>query len=421
MKNKGFSLVELIVVIAIMAILVGVAVPVYTSYISSAQKSKDIQMVDEIKHAVEIAAIGKNWANEYGITQDGTYIGAIVLKPNKGNAVVDAEDIIGTALNDALVSTFGSDYASKLTLSYDEWEGSLSGGNLLVITGSSYQGKTNLLMNDVQSLTNALQDFFVANKEDLFSSSVGAEYVEFLKENGIIQSEDDFDGNTQAIANAATLFVAESTTGEGITEEEFVNIWAGSTVGQIMSNQDMWEKVGVMPAVAAEYARAEALINTLNCTEARAVFQENTALLGKKNLSDSEDALSATSVGEVTTNILSMIQKVNTHMSTCNVCDKTAFNNYNTSGKAQTDAKAYYAMLGQVKASDDKVLSNIENSNLYAEGELCEYVGSYMSAAEALSGVVGNDGMLHGELVVVFTMNKNGSLIATAYPLDYIG
>ena len=30
MNNKGFSLVELIVVIAIMAILVGVAVPVYT-------------------------------------------------------------------------------------------------------------------------------------------------------------------------------------------------------------------------------------------------------------------------------------------------------------------------------------------------------------------------------------------------------
>ena len=35
--NKGFSLVELIVVIAIMAIIAGVAIPVYTHYIDDAE------------------------------------------------------------------------------------------------------------------------------------------------------------------------------------------------------------------------------------------------------------------------------------------------------------------------------------------------------------------------------------------------
>lgn len=55
--NKGFSLVELIVVIAIMAILVGVAVPVYTSYIDKAEDAVDEQLLGEIEHAIEVLLI----------------------------------------------------------------------------------------------------------------------------------------------------------------------------------------------------------------------------------------------------------------------------------------------------------------------------------------------------------------------------
>lgn len=55
--NKGFSLVELIVVIAIMAILVGVAVPVYTSYIDKAQNGVNAQYADELQRAIDTVKI----------------------------------------------------------------------------------------------------------------------------------------------------------------------------------------------------------------------------------------------------------------------------------------------------------------------------------------------------------------------------
>ncbi len=51
--NKGFSLVELIIVIAIMAILVGVLAPQFIKYVESSRQSTDIQNASEIRAAVE--------------------------------------------------------------------------------------------------------------------------------------------------------------------------------------------------------------------------------------------------------------------------------------------------------------------------------------------------------------------------------
>ena len=59
MNNKGFSLVELIVVIAIMAILVGVAVPVYTSYIEKAQETVDDQYLSDVVYVAQLYAAEK--------------------------------------------------------------------------------------------------------------------------------------------------------------------------------------------------------------------------------------------------------------------------------------------------------------------------------------------------------------------------
>jgi len=52
-NNKGFSLVELIIVIAIMAVLVGVLAPQFIKYVESSRQSTDIQNIGEYKTAIE--------------------------------------------------------------------------------------------------------------------------------------------------------------------------------------------------------------------------------------------------------------------------------------------------------------------------------------------------------------------------------
>lgn len=52
LTNKGFSLVELIIVIAIMAVLVGVLAPQFIKYVEQSRKSTDIQNAENIKTAV---------------------------------------------------------------------------------------------------------------------------------------------------------------------------------------------------------------------------------------------------------------------------------------------------------------------------------------------------------------------------------
>lgn len=52
LTNKGFSLVELIIVIAIMAVLVGVLAPQYIKYLDKSKISADKQLADNLRQAI---------------------------------------------------------------------------------------------------------------------------------------------------------------------------------------------------------------------------------------------------------------------------------------------------------------------------------------------------------------------------------
>ena len=57
LNNKGFSLIELIVVIAIMAILVGALAPQVTKYIESARRASDVQALGALFTVVQTTMI----------------------------------------------------------------------------------------------------------------------------------------------------------------------------------------------------------------------------------------------------------------------------------------------------------------------------------------------------------------------------
>ena len=106
-NNKGFSLVELIIVIAIMAILVGVIAPQLIKYIEKSRQSADIQFCDTVKTAVitassDPAVVTANEVCPFGESGMGVKSGADGAESKWKNAFYT---ILGTETPDTLLKS----------------------------------------------------------------------------------------------------------------------------------------------------------------------------------------------------------------------------------------------------------------------------------------------------------------------------
>ena len=101
MNNKGFSLVELIIVIAIMAILIVVLAPQYLKYVERSRNSTDMQTATEFMDACEVYAADPEAAHPFAggddfqiVSQSGQ---AGVISDTGNGSVADA--LASTGLN----------------------------------------------------------------------------------------------------------------------------------------------------------------------------------------------------------------------------------------------------------------------------------------------------------------------------------
>ena len=100
-NNKGFSLVELIVVIAIMAILAAVAIPTFAVFINKANFGADRDFMEQAKYAVELA-----YATEPTFTSSAV---TVTIADKKPTAIVCGGQTIKAAYKNGTPGKIGND------------------------------------------------------------------------------------------------------------------------------------------------------------------------------------------------------------------------------------------------------------------------------------------------------------------------
>lgn len=103
MNNNGFSLVELIIVIAIMAVLIGVLGPQYMKYVEKGKVAADDDNIDAIVNAIQVWAVDPDATSSFAVGDT-----TITLKR-------DGADTTTGAVKDALENAGLSATLPKLT------------------------------------------------------------------------------------------------------------------------------------------------------------------------------------------------------------------------------------------------------------------------------------------------------------------
>lgn len=194
-KNGGFTLVELIVVIAILAILGGVAVPAYSGYIAKANQQADMTLAADVEKALMLAYYSGLFGEDFAG-------GSVVLSTSKEARVDSADDEISIVLATAMENTFGTEW-KDLKLKYDGWTNTQSTIKN-TIAGSSFADGNNVnmeLLGAVDNLTGQLSQ--ALGKLDLVNNF--GNFNGFLETNGI-----DPDLESQKAANAAVLYLSQT-------------------------------------------------------------------------------------------------------------------------------------------------------------------------------------------------------------------
>ncbi len=136
-NNKGFSLVELIIVIAIMAILVGVMAPQLIKYIEKTNVSSDVQLCDTVREAIQTAMMDPSVINASNPGIPASSATAHTASFTSGGSAFDDAviEILGTATPGDQIKSSAKNNSGVVTYKVG------SNSVLVYITGSDDSGK----------------------------------------------------------------------------------------------------------------------------------------------------------------------------------------------------------------------------------------------------------------------------------------
>jgi len=107
LNNKGFSLVELIIVIAIMAVLIGVLAPQYIKYVERSRESADLDNYQTIINALQVNAAD-------------TDPSAVALTAGTITFAKNTVPVFATTNADTIMASQGAD-PTKMTMKSDKY------------------------------------------------------------------------------------------------------------------------------------------------------------------------------------------------------------------------------------------------------------------------------------------------------------
>ena len=110
-NNKGFSLVELIVVVAIMAVLMGILVPTLVKNVEKSKKQKDESAIEEIRSQMQNTLADPKFS----------HIGATITYEDKTNKDISITTPDGNTIDSATVAKDLTDFLTEVSSNVDDY------------------------------------------------------------------------------------------------------------------------------------------------------------------------------------------------------------------------------------------------------------------------------------------------------------
>lgn len=352
-SNGGFTLVELIVVIAILAILGGVAVPAYSGYVKKAERAADEELLASLNTAYA-SACAMGGQDHYNRTDAS----ASMTNVEGGRAATVSVTGIDSFDEDFAGFYEGGVFKVYINLKYDSLLGAFIGMDeeavinaiKQYIANSSFNGYVSELTGDVAGLVDTLKGYLGSVDGDI----VGTGFETYLSE--VLGLENPTD---QEKANAAVLYLAYSAA--NMTDDNIANakLTLGAALNSYVESGNIDESFinalatdtnSGLASYAMLYATAEAI--ALNQGEDSAAYKALTAT-------------TPTSPQEVLKVVGDVFAAAGNDVITDYLGDENDLDN----SQMSKDMDAYFQTLQAMNSKESELKGQLESEDLFTESD----------------------------------------------------